>query len=199
MSLICGRMTLKNVSFLAREIAARTKPRFAIDNSRDEARRLRFEKAKARSLNSGARRRFDTLCVWPSSVARADIRTRACTNRSANRTGDNGACEPARNGPTQRCLSAIAGPAHRVNTYPVTGTGRGCQHQGSGPGWHGATSPPTVETSRSGMMQTRDLKEAANLLVEASELTSACFRAQRVGGGGAKSDALGWTDDEKLH
>ena len=39
-------MTLEERLALAREIAARTPPRFVIDNSREEARRMRFEKAK---------------------------------------------------------------------------------------------------------------------------------------------------------
>jgi hypothetical protein len=47
--LFCGRMTLEERLKLAREIAARTKPRFVIDNSKREAKQLRFEKAKART------------------------------------------------------------------------------------------------------------------------------------------------------
>ena len=46
---ICGRMTLEERLALAREIAARTPARIVIDNSREEARRMRFEKAKART------------------------------------------------------------------------------------------------------------------------------------------------------
>ena len=42
-------MTLEERLALAREIAARTKPQFVIDDSRHELRRLRFEKVKARS------------------------------------------------------------------------------------------------------------------------------------------------------
>ena len=44
-----GATTLKERLALAREIAARTKPQFVIDDSRHELRRLRFEKVKARS------------------------------------------------------------------------------------------------------------------------------------------------------
>ena len=47
MSPVCGRMTLKERLALAREITAHPPARFVIDNSRDEARRKRFEKAKA--------------------------------------------------------------------------------------------------------------------------------------------------------
>jgi hypothetical protein len=39
-------MTLEERLALAREIAARTTPRFVVDNSREEARRARFAKAK---------------------------------------------------------------------------------------------------------------------------------------------------------
>jgi hypothetical protein len=39
-------MTLDERLALAREIAARTKPRFVVDKSREEARRARFAKAK---------------------------------------------------------------------------------------------------------------------------------------------------------
>jgi hypothetical protein len=39
-------MTLDKRRALAREIAARTKPRFVVDTSREEARKARFAKAK---------------------------------------------------------------------------------------------------------------------------------------------------------
>ena len=39
-------MTLEERLALAREIAARTKPRFVVDNTREEARQVRFAKAK---------------------------------------------------------------------------------------------------------------------------------------------------------
>ena len=42
-------MTLEERLALAREIAARTPARFAIDNSRREAKMVHFEKAKART------------------------------------------------------------------------------------------------------------------------------------------------------
>ena len=44
-----GAMTLTERLALAREIATRTPTRIVIDNSRDEARRMRFGKAKART------------------------------------------------------------------------------------------------------------------------------------------------------
>jgi hypothetical protein len=39
-------MTLEERLALAREIAARTKPRFVVDNSRQEARQRRFDEAR---------------------------------------------------------------------------------------------------------------------------------------------------------
>jgi hypothetical protein len=39
-------MTLEERLTLAREIARRTKPRFVVDNSREDARQARFAKAK---------------------------------------------------------------------------------------------------------------------------------------------------------
>jgi len=39
-------MTLEERLALAREIAGRTKPRFVVDTSREEARQMRFAKAK---------------------------------------------------------------------------------------------------------------------------------------------------------
>jgi hypothetical protein len=46
-------MTLEERLKLAREIAARTKPRFVIDNSRREAKQMRFEEAQG--ANHGPR------------------------------------------------------------------------------------------------------------------------------------------------
>jgi hypothetical protein len=46
-ALIVGiHMTLEEGLAIAREIAARTKPRFVVDNSREEMRQARFAKAK---------------------------------------------------------------------------------------------------------------------------------------------------------
>jgi len=42
-------MTLEERLALAREIAARTRPRFVIDTSREEARQRSFEQAKRRT------------------------------------------------------------------------------------------------------------------------------------------------------
>jgi hypothetical protein len=44
-----SEMTLEERLALAREIAARTRPRFVIDTSREEARQQRFAEAKRRS------------------------------------------------------------------------------------------------------------------------------------------------------
>jgi hypothetical protein len=49
-------MTLDERLALAREIAARTKPRFVVDNSREEARQAQF--AKAKRLNEDLKRKF---------------------------------------------------------------------------------------------------------------------------------------------
>jgi hypothetical protein len=50
-------MTFEERLALAREIAARTTPRIVIDNSRDEARRLSFQKAKRLSESLANRER----------------------------------------------------------------------------------------------------------------------------------------------
>jgi hypothetical protein len=49
-------MTLEERLKLAREIAARTKPQFVSDYSRHELRRIRFEKAKARTKSLAKRK-----------------------------------------------------------------------------------------------------------------------------------------------
>jgi hypothetical protein len=48
-------MTLQERLALAREIAARTTPRFVIDTSREEARQKRFAEAKRRTEAIGKR------------------------------------------------------------------------------------------------------------------------------------------------
>jgi hypothetical protein len=49
-------VTLDERLALAREIAARTKPRFVVDTTREEMRQARFAKAKRRSEASRLRR-----------------------------------------------------------------------------------------------------------------------------------------------
>jgi hypothetical protein len=46
-------VTLEERPALAREIAARTKPRFVVDTSREEARQARFTKAEAADRAAG--------------------------------------------------------------------------------------------------------------------------------------------------
>jgi hypothetical protein len=52
-------MTLEERLALAREIAARTKPRFVVDNSREEARKQSFEQAKRYSEMLRSRAKAD--------------------------------------------------------------------------------------------------------------------------------------------
>jgi hypothetical protein len=49
-------VTLEERLALAREIAARTKPRFVVDTRREEAKQARFAKAKA--LTEALKRKF---------------------------------------------------------------------------------------------------------------------------------------------